>query len=184
MYRIDFSRLRFLIIDDNVHMRRLLRTILYGFGTRDILEAEDGAVGLEVFGNQLPDIVLADWSMPILNGIEFTRMVRQPENSRNPFVPVIMVTAYSELHRVAEARDAGVTEFLVKPISAKALYQRILAVIVSPRPFIRTTTYFGPDRRRTTNAGYRGPERRVDPHSDPAPEPDAPATPQADAAVS
>lgn len=172
MYRIDFSRLRFLIIDDNVHMRRLLRTILHGFGTREIIEAEDGAVGLEVFSNHLPDIVLADWSMPVLNGVEFTRMIRYESNSRNPFVPVIMVTAYSEIHRVAEARDAGVTEFLVKPISAKALYQRILAVIVSPRPFIRTTTYFGPDRRRTTNAGYQGPNRRVEQHLQPAGTPD------------
>ncbi len=164
MYRIDFSRLRFLVIDDNVHMRRILLTILHGFGARDVAEAEDGAAGLELFNSQVPDIVLADWSMPIFDGIEFTRMIRRAHNSANPYAPVIMITGYSELHRVAEARDAGVTEFLVKPISAKALYQRILAVIVSPRPFIKTATYFGPDRRRTTNGAYRGPNRRAEQH--------------------
>ena len=59
------------------------------------------------------------------------------------------------------ARDAGVTEFLAKPISAKGLYQRILNVVANPRPFIKTKTYFGPDRRRNTNNAYIGPERRV-----------------------
>ena len=63
--------------------------------------------------------------------------------------------------RVTVARDAGVTEFLAKPISAKGLYQRILNVVANPRPFIKTKTYFGPDRRRNTNNTYVGPERRV-----------------------
>src|SRR6185503_19347376 len=57
-------------------------------------------------------------------------------------------------------RDAGVTEFLAKPISAKALYQRIINVVANPRPFIKTKTYFGPDRRRNTTSNYIGPERR------------------------
>ena len=63
--------------------------------------------------------------------------------------------------RVTVARDAGVTEFLAKPISAKGLYQRILNVVANPRPFIKTKTYFGPDRRRNTSNAYIGPERRV-----------------------
>ncbi len=58
------------------------------------------------------------------------------------------------------ARDAGVTEFLTKPISPKALYQRIVSVVTNPRPFIKTKTYFGPDRRRHASLNYAGPERR------------------------
>jgi hypothetical protein len=58
------------------------------------------------------------------------------------------------------ARDAGVTEFLAKPISANALYQRVLNIVANPRPFIKTKTYFGPDRRRNVNPNYNGPERR------------------------
>ena len=53
MVRIDFNKLRFLIIDDNAHMRRILRTLLHGFGARDIYEAEDGAAGLEELGRQV-----------------------------------------------------------------------------------------------------------------------------------
>jgi CheY-like chemotaxis protein len=160
MERIDFSRLRFLVIDDNAHMRQIVRTILHGFGAREVLEAADGTAGLETFTQAHPDIVITDWVMPIFNGIELTQMIRQPGANHNPFVPIIMLTAYTEKSRVLAARDAGVTEFLAKPISAKALYLRIHNCIVNPRPFIKTDTYFGPDRRRTTNVKYSGPERR------------------------
>jgi two-component system, chemotaxis family, chemotaxis protein CheY len=160
MYRVDFNRLRFLLVDDNVHMRRIVRTLLHGFGARDVYEAEDGAAGLEAFTSHSPDIVITDWSMPIFDGVELTRMIRQPETSSNPYVPIIMVTGHAEKKKVLEARDAGMTEFLVKPISAKALYQRILSIVVNPRPFIKTKTFFGPDRRRHDANGYIGVERR------------------------
>jgi two-component system, chemotaxis family, chemotaxis protein CheY len=160
MIRIDFNKLRFLIIDDNVHMRRILRTLLHGFGARDVYEAEDGATGLEGFTHFAPDIVLTDWAMPIFDGLELAQMLRQPGATSNPFVPIIMLTGHSEKKRVMAARDAGITEFMVKPVSAKALYQRILNVIINPRPFIRTRNYFGPDRRRSTSSNYAGPERR------------------------
>jgi CheY-like chemotaxis protein len=98
--------------------------------------------------------------MPIFDGLELTQMIRQPGANSNPYVPIIMLTGHSEKRRVIAARDAGITEFLAKPISAKLLYERILNVVANPRPFIKTKTYFGPDRRRGMNTGYTGPERR------------------------
>ena len=65
MVRIDFNRLRFLVIDDNAHMRRIIRTLLHGFGAREVYEAEDGAAGLEAFTHYIPDVVITDWAMPI-----------------------------------------------------------------------------------------------------------------------
>lgn len=162
MVRIEFNRLRFLVIDDNAHMRRILRTLLHGFGSREVYEAEDGAGALEAFTHYMPDIVLVDWVMPIFDGLELTQMIRQPGANANPYVPIIMLSAHSEKKRIVTARDAGVTEFLVKPISAKALYERIVNVVANPRPFIKTSTYFGPDRRRGVNVNYSGPERRKD----------------------
>jgi CheY-like chemotaxis protein len=159
MIRIEFNKLRFLIIDDNAHMRRIVRTLLHGYGTREVYEAEDGASGLEAFTAYQPDIVITDWAMPIFDGIELASMIRQPGSNTNPYVPIIMLTGHSEKSRVIRARDSGITEFLCKPISAKSLYQRILGVVVSPRSFIKTKTYFGPDRRRGT-AAHMGPERR------------------------
>jgi CheY-like chemotaxis protein len=166
MLRIDFNKLRFLVIDDNAHMRRILRTLLHGFGAREVYEAEDGASGLEAFTNYMPDIIISDWVMPIFDGLELTQMIRQPAGNANPYVPIIMVTGHSERKRVTTARDAGVTEFITKPISATSLYRRILNVIANPRPFIKTDTYFGPDRRSFTNPNYIGPERRKGGKSD------------------
>jgi CheY-like chemotaxis protein len=160
MVQIDFNKLRFLVVDDNLHMRRILRTLLHGFGARDVMEAEDGAAGLEMFSSGNPDIVFLDWEMPIFDGLELIQMIRQPGVNSNPFVPVIMLTGYTERTRVTAARDAGITEFLAKPVSAKGLYQRIFSVVAHPRPFIKTATYFGPERRRTNNTNYAGPERR------------------------
>ena len=160
MVRIEFSKLRFLVIDDNAHMRRILRTLLHGFGARDVNEAEDGAAGLEAFTAYIPDIIITDWAMPIFDGLELTQMVRQPGSNANPYVAIIMLTGHSEKKRVTAARDAGITEFLAKPISAKGLYERIVNVVACPRPFVKTNTYFGPDRRRMTNPNYTGPERR------------------------
>ena len=160
MVRIDFNRLRFLLVDDNAYMRRILRTLLHGFGAREVYEVEDGAAALEAFRHHVPDIIIADWVMPIIDGLELTQMIRQPGANANPYVSIIMLTGHSERRKVVAARDAGVTEFLTKPVSAKALYQRVMNVIANPRPFIKTETYFGPDRRRAASSSYSGPERR------------------------
>lgn len=160
MVRIDFSHLRFLIVDDNAHMRRIVRTLLNGFGVRDVYEADNGATGLEAFNQFAPDIIIADWAMPGFDGIELIQMIRQPGANANPFVAIIMMTGHTEKHRITAARDAGVTEIVVKPVSAKALHQRIVNIVANPRDFVKTATYFGPDRRRFINPNYVGPERR------------------------
>src|ERR1700689_3303215 len=105
MVRIDFNRLRFLVIDDNAHMRRILRTLLHGFGTREVYEAEDGATGLEAFTHYMPDIVVAEGVMPIIGGLELTQMIRQPGLHANPYVPIIMLSSNSEKKRIVSARD-------------------------------------------------------------------------------
>jgi DNA-binding response OmpR family regulator len=88
-------------------------------------------------------------------------MVRNAPDSRNPYLPIIMMTGHSERYRVMEARDAGVTEFVAKPLTAKSVLERIQAVIYRPRPFVRTADYFGPDRRRKDDPNYDGPRRRA-----------------------
>lgn len=167
MNPIDLSALRCLVVDDNSHMRRIVRMLLHGYGIREVIEAEDGASGLEMFQTNVPDFVIVDWAMPIFNGLELTRMLRSTESSINPYVPIIMITGHSDKKRVVEARDAGITEFVCKPLSAKALYQRIVLSVVSPRPFIKTKTFFGPDRRRYTGLNnYSGEERRSGKNTD------------------
>lgn len=100
-----------------------------------------------------------DWLMKPLDGLEFLRMVRTAPDTPNPFLPTIMLTAYSELHRVALCRDSGVTAFMTKPFSPTNLYQRIATVIEDRRCFVRSPDFFGPDRRWAERP-IIGPDRR------------------------
>ncbi len=109
------------------------------------------------------DIIITDYQMDILDGLDFVRLVRTADDSPNPMVPIVMLSAYSERSRVKKARDAGVTEFCCKPVTARDIFAKLTSVINAPRPFIRNKTYFGPDRRRAGNVqnSYHGPERRA-----------------------
>ncbi len=153
--------LNVLVVDDNQHMRAITSAILQSAGVRNIRDVSDGALALNVLRDHSIDLAIVDFNMFPLDGVEFTRLVRNSPDSPNPYLPIIMMTGHSEKSRVYEARDAGVTEFVVKPITAKAILDRIQAVIFRPRPFVKTDSYFGPDRRRTAAAGYSGPFRRA-----------------------
>ena len=153
-----------LLVDDNPHMRSITTAVLQSAGVRTVLEAADGAAGLEILRDPSlsVDLAIVDFNMFPLDGIEFTRLVRTSPDTANPYLPIIMMTGHSEKSRVYEARDAGVTEFVVKPITAKAILDRIQAVIMRPRAFVKNDSYFGPDRRRTNTVNYTGPMRRSD----------------------
>lgn len=142
------ERLKFLVVDDDVHMRELVIAILNSFGVKEIAQAEEGASALEKLRTFPADVVVADWLMAPVDGLEFTRVLRSAPDSPNPFVPVIMLTAHTEIWRVVQARDSGVNEFLAKPVSAKRLYARICSVIDKPRQFVKAARFAGPDRRR------------------------------------
>ncbi len=156
----DYSSLKILLVEDNQHMRSIVTAILKSTGIRNVREACDGAEGLEMLRQFPADIALVDFSMSPVDGVEFTRMLRTGTDSTNPYLPVVMITGHSERSRVFEARDSGVNEFVVKPLTARALLGRLNSVIMRPRPFIRCRTYFGPDRRRSVDIAYRGPYRR------------------------
>ena len=155
-----FERLKILVVDDSQRMRTLVTTLLQAFGVKDILKASSAEEAWTVLASHPCDIVFVDWVMDGMSGLEFTERVRTAADSPNPFVPIVMLTGYSSVDRVHAARDAGVNEFLAKPVSAKAILTRLVSVIEHPRPFVRTKVYFGPCRRRRRDADYAGPERR------------------------
>jgi hypothetical protein len=156
------EHLKVLIVEDNQHMRSLLNSV----GIREIVEANNGGTALTVLREKKYDLVLSDLAMKPMNGLDFSRAVRTAESSPNPFVPIIMITGHTEKHQVEAARDAGVTEFLVKPITASSLFSRIAEIVERPRAFVRCEQYFGPDRRRRTIESYAGPWRRHDDFQD------------------
>jgi len=161
--RYSLENLKVFIIDDNRHMRRLLQSILNALGVTDIAESGNAVEAYEALRDFEADVVIVDWHMKPMNGIEFVRKVRNSDDSFNQYVPIIMLSGYADIDRITEARDTGVNEFMAKPISGAALYKRFLSIIEHPRPFVRTRSYFGPDRRRQKLGPPKGrPEGRKD----------------------
>jgi two-component system, chemotaxis family, chemotaxis protein CheY len=155
------GKLSVLIVDDHANMRKIISTVLHALGIQYVYESSDGADGFEAMRAYNPDILIVDWEMPGIDGIEFTELVRKASDSPNPYVPIIFLTSYSDRKHVYSARDAGVTEFLAKPVSANAIYLRLMSIINRPRPFVSARNYFGPCRRRHKSKEYTGKERRV-----------------------
>jgi two-component system chemotaxis response regulator CheY len=147
-----FATTKVLVVDDEHFMRKVVRTLLMSVGVRTIYEAPDGPSGLELIRTMTPDVVILDWEMPGLDGAGFMRMVRSPETFPYPDVPIIMLTGHGERSRVIEAVQIGVNEFLLKPVSSKALRDRLVAVLAKPRPVVKSGAYYGPaPRNLSTN---------------------------------
>jgi CheY-like chemotaxis protein len=151
--------LRFLVVDDNQYMRAIVCELLRAFGAQHVMEAENGEEAIRKGQFWQPDIIISDYAMK-LDGVSFTRRIRLGETKIDPAIPIILMTGHTEATRVAAARDAGITEFLAKPLSAESLFSRIAAVIDRPREFARSTDYYGPDRRRRGDENFSGFRRR------------------------
>ncbi len=156
----DFENLSVLICDDSRQIRSLLKTFLNGFGVKDVSEAIDADTAFEKMLAGDPDLIITDWNMPPTSGLEFVKRIRMGDDSPNPYVPIIMLTGFTELHRVKQARDAGITSFLAKPLSAQSLYKRMISIVDDQRPFVRNSNFFGPDRRASKTEDYGGSNRR------------------------
>src|SRR6185312_610091 len=153
---VEFQSLRILIVDDNQDMRVLLRRMLASLGVKDVLEATDGRAGIAILSQTGRDVVLSDLDMKPINGIDFTLQVRMSDSMANSVVPIIMITGHTELQVVEKARDAGITEFIAKPVTMKALQSRLTEIVERPRPIVRSGNYLGPDRRRRNTGSGQG----------------------------
>lgn len=157
----------FLVVDDRDYMRRVIKGILETLGCKRIDEAKDGSKALSVMKNWAPDIVISEWLLEPMSGLEMLKSVRAAKSNIR-FTPIIMITSETRREKVILARNAGVTEYVVKPFNAKRLIMRIKEVIERPRPFVDASAYFGPDRRKRTEAVTKGQDKRGKGSSSPA----------------
>ncbi|MEW5729570.1 MAG: cyclic nucleotide-binding domain-containing protein [Pseudomonadota bacterium] len=160
---IDLAPLTVLIIDDSRYARSFLKSALHSFGIRQILEAGSGPDGIHMLAEHKVDLVLVDYDMDPMNGIDFTRFLRSGELPGCRELPVIMISGMAEMEKVVEARNGGVSEFLAKPVSAESLFRRIRNALVNPRPFVDCESYVGPCRRTVDRGPPDQTERRVAP---------------------
>lgn len=156
----NLSNAKILIIDDMQPMLMLCSSILEIFGFKKVYTAQSADEGLDMVMRIDPDLIIVDWMMEPKNGMEFVQEIRRNKASPNQFVPIIMMTGFSSKPRVEQARDSGITEFLVKPFNSRDLYNRIVQIIEKPRQFVDTGEFFGPDRRRRMAPDYQGPKKR------------------------
>jgi two-component system, chemotaxis family, chemotaxis protein CheY len=159
---LDLSQrgLRAVVVDDNEHMRVLLRSLPQRIGIEST-EYGDGNAALIAISDFKPQLVLTDMAMKPMDGLALVHALRRLPDQQVQTTPVIMITGHADRHVVQSARDCGVNELLVKPITERALHQRVQEVILRPRPFIFGPDYFGPCRHRHGNRDYAGPERRA-----------------------
>ena len=148
-------------MDDNVHMRKLVTTISCSLRcASDPRSRDPGERAWSMLREANPDIIVLDWMMEGMSGIDLVKMIRANPQSPNPFIPVIMLSGHTALEHIQQARDAGVNEFIAKPVSVKTMMSRLASVIEQPRPYVRTNSYFGPCRRRRQDE-HLGTERRA-----------------------
>lgn len=162
-YTLDKAKI--LVVDDMKPMLTLTTSVLKIFGFRHVFTATNGDEAFKMVVKEDPDLVITDWIMSPVDGLELARMIRRNPMSPNPYVPIMMMTGFSSRWRVENARDTGITEFLVKPYTSRDLYARVVQIIERPRQFVDSADFFGPDRRRKLTRDYEGPRRRDDEHA-------------------
>ena len=159
---VDFSDTTILVVDDNQYMRQLIGHMLRAFDVGTILHADNATDAFSEIRMTKIDCLIVDWLMPVMTGLEFVMLVRTSPQSPKPDIPIILCSGHTEKDLVVEARDAGVSDILTKPLSPQSLFEKLESSIFHPRPFIITPSYTGPCRRRRGNAKYDGIERRHD----------------------
>ncbi len=165
MANYNIKNLKILVVEQNSLSAAALIKMLHELGVREVFAAASVDDGFKIFKNQQLDLVFSDWS-PGVDGIRFLDMVRNDRMKTNPFIPVIILSAYSDTKQLTQAINAGINNFLSKPLSARGIYKQIKRTIEIPNFFVRSGHYFGPCRRHmTTNyrssAAFEGQERRV-----------------------
>lgn len=142
------SHIHVVVIDDDARIGLIIRSVLEGLGFTNIRIFTDVEESIAYLKLHIADMIICDWQMSPTNGIDFTRYLRQKIQNTNRTVPVIMLSGNSEQSHVEMARDNGVTEYVIKPFTARSLCSRIISVIENPRSFILAPEFQGPNRRR------------------------------------
>lgn len=157
----NLSEFVVLVINENAFMANIIAQMLRSFGVKQVVLSRNTEDAIRALEAQSFDFMLLDLMIEPMNGIEFMKLIRAHKKRGISLIPIIIITGNSARRNVELARDGGANEFIRAPLSASTLFDRIAALIDRPRPFIRTRTFFGPDRRRRRMPDFDGPYRRA-----------------------
>ena len=119
---MDLS-MKVLVVDDFATMRRIIKNVLRQIGFTQILEADDGTTALGLLKENKVDLIISDWNMPQMNGLDLLKAVRKEEPTK--VIPFVMVTAEAQKDNVLQAVQAGVSNYIVKPFTADAVKEKL-----------------------------------------------------------
>lgn len=156
------ANLHILIVDADHQLSALVRNILTGLGCRQVSLARDGAEALALLNESPADIIIAESNLKSIGGIALARKLRDAKEPALRRIPVLLMSANSDVGHVKQARDAGVDEYMLKPFCAKSLLAHIYGLIEKPRGFVISRHYIGPDRRRTPQNDNQPAGKRAD----------------------
>lgn len=154
----DLTRLNAVLVDDSPFMLKLLQMILRSMGIRSVRCFRDPVTALIDIKTFQPHLVVTDMLMPTLDGSKLTRALRE-EAAPVCFTPVLVLSGFTDKEHVIRASNSGANYVLAKPVSVETLHRRIISLIEDDRPFVRTPSYIGPERR-IDKRKPPGPERR------------------------
>ncbi|BCS98425.1 MULTISPECIES: chemotaxis response regulator CheY [Desulfoluna] len=121
------TSLKILVVDDFATMRRIMKNILKQLGYTNITEADDGTTALEELKRGSFDLIISDWNMPKMTGLDLLKLVRSDPVYKD--IPFLMVTAEAQKQNVIEAVQAGVSNYVVKPFTAEAIADKLGKII-------------------------------------------------------
>ncbi len=160
MKKPSLENVKILVVDGDIQISGIVKQSLKDLGFENCHYLRTYTDAVEFLQTQAIDLLITEWVLRPSDGLELVRHVRLGENSLNRGVPIIMLTARGEIADIQAARDAGITEFLIKPFTVKTLFDRIEHVVENPRWFVVSNSFVGPDRRRKRKAGASQDERR------------------------
>lgn len=157
----QLKRMKVLVVDPNAYMRGVIADSLRRLMITNINAAATAVEAFTLGRTFKPDIVFVDWDAGRMSGLEFTREVRRNSTGMSRETPIILLAGAIDHEQLMSARQTGINEFLLKPVSAQGVLSRIEEVVLRPRKFIDSRNYVGPCRRRKEDPAYAGPWRRL-----------------------
>lgn len=160
MKNYDLSEVSVLVVENNRYFVRILTALLEALGVEQIHAATSGGEALKILRRTEVDLILTEWQLHPMHGRELVAKLRSGSEGHDPTTPIIVVTGQTDAKSVESMRDAGANEVIAKPVSAQAIYERVVANILRPREFVRAGDYVGPDRRRKVDVHHSDIGRR------------------------
>jgi len=157
----QLKRMKVLIVDPNAFMRGVVADSLRRLTVTNIQAAASAVEAFQIGRTFKPDLIFVDWDAGRMSGLEFTREIRRNTTGLHRETPIILLAGVIDHDQLMSARQTGINEFLLKPVSAQGVLSRIEEIVLRPRKFIDSRNYVGPCRRRKEDPAYAGPWRRL-----------------------